>query len=83
MGTETVGPFHQYDICPDIQQNQEKTRQPGEGVQKKIYRLMNRPAQRKVGDIPDQNIERLLPLVRIWTVSQRLRSNQQCGNTVR
>jgi hypothetical protein len=32
MGTETVGPFHQYDICPDIQQNQEKIRQPGEGV---------------------------------------------------
>jgi hypothetical protein len=24
METETVGPFHQYDICPDIQQNQEK-----------------------------------------------------------
>jgi hypothetical protein len=32
MGTERVGPFHQYDICPDIQQNQEKIRQPGKGV---------------------------------------------------
>jgi hypothetical protein len=32
MGTKTVGPFHQYDICPDIQQIQEKIRQPGKGV---------------------------------------------------
>jgi hypothetical protein len=36
-----------------------------------------------VGEITDQNIEELLPLVRIWAVSQRLRSNQQCGNTLR
>ncbi len=32
MGTETVGPYRYYDICPDIQQNQEKIRRPGEGV---------------------------------------------------
>jgi hypothetical protein len=31
MGTETVGPFH-HNVCPDIQQNQEKIGQPGEGV---------------------------------------------------
>jgi hypothetical protein len=32
MGTETVWPLHKYDIRPDIQQNQEKIRQPGEDV---------------------------------------------------
>jgi hypothetical protein len=32
METKTVGPFHYYDICPDLQQNQEKLSQPGEGV---------------------------------------------------
>jgi hypothetical protein len=65
MGTETVGPFHYYyDICPDIQQNQLRENTPTRRrckCPKKIYRR----------EITDQNIEELLPLVRIWALLVR------------